>query len=141
MKEHHFLTAFHARGGSMPYGDAVNLAMSLGIDPRDITPFIENQMNKGHISGDASAYGTLRLTQTGRIFLMEVQERELESTRQKLEQLQQLADQRAEEKRSKLDDRKFQVKLAFLASALSFLAGLLLQYFTGIVELCVGIFN
>lgn len=141
MKEHQFLAAFHARGGSMPYGNAVDLAMSLGIDPTDISAFIGDQMHKGRISGDASAYGILRLTPAGRIFLMEAQEQEQETARQKLEQLQQLTDQRAEEKRSRLDDRKFQVKLTLLASALSFLSGLLLQYFTGIVELCIGIFN
>ena len=135
MIDHRFLAGLHAHGGSMSYGNAVNLAMSIGIHPADVTAFINDQMYKGRIAGDASNYGVLYITRAGRIFLMESQEHEQETTRQKLEQLQQLADQRAEEERNKLDDRKFQVKLALLSSVFSFLAGLLLQYFTGIIDL------
>ena len=135
MIDHRFLAGLHARRGSMPYGDAVDLAMSLGIDPTDISAFIGDQMHKGYISGDTSAYGVLRLTTAGRIFLMEAQERELESANQKLEKLQQLADQRAQLVADKRSDRRFQILNTLLSTLLGFLLGLIAEHFTGIIDL------
>lgn len=124
MKEQKFLAGFHARGGSMPYTDAVNFAMDLGIDPSDITAFIKHQMYLGRISGDASAYGVLRITPAGRIFLLTAEEN-----------AQKVAADHAAAKAEKIDDRKFQTKLAAFTSLLGFLAGLLVEHFTGIISL------
>lgn len=141
MKEHLFLAGFHAHRGTMPYVDAVNFAMELGIDPSNISAFIKHQMYLGHIGGDDSAYGVLHLTRAGRIFLMEYQEQAEEVARQQTEHLRQLASQKAEEVRNRLDDRKFQIKLAIFSAVLGLLTGLLLQYSTGIVELFISIID
>lgn len=137
MKEHLFLAGFHAHQGSMSYVDAANFAMELDIDPSDIKAFITHQMYLGRIDGDASAYGVLHLTRAGRIFLMEAHEHEKEITRQRTEQLQQLAAQKAEDARNRQDDRKFQIKLAIFSAALGLFTGLILQYLTGIVDLFI----
>ena len=126
MIDHRFLAGLHAHGGSMSYGNAVNLAMSLGIHPADVTAFINDQMHKGRIAGDASAYGVLRLTRAGRVFLLAAEEN-----------AQKIAADHAAAKAEKIDDRKFQTKLAAFTTLLGFLAGLLVEHFTGIIELLV----
>lgn len=64
--------------------------------------------------------------------------REQEKERNRAEEISREKADRAAEKRA---DRKFQIALTFLNYFLTFLAGILVQYFTGILDFVIGLFG
>lgn len=115
MTDFQILTAIRNNGGSIGFTDLLNQGLS---DPKPDTKAdkhrVENLLADRYISGDACAYGTLRMERKGTALLDQLE--------QKLNQLEKdRADEVSKEKR----ERKFSIVLAILSELLAFALGFL----------------
>lgn len=148
MTELQILNAVANNGGSIGYTELMNQGLSDSVfDPLTDRALIRALHKSGALSGDLAAYGTVFISDEGRLHLHQLQQeasiraenvrREQAEEQQKLEQI---AADKAERKAEQRTERVFQIFLAFLQALLSFAVGLLAEHYLGILNWLLALF-